>query len=165
MIIFPLLIILILSIFFVLEVRAQEDLITELETILLQSGVQVQSISVNSRIPFQITVTLQSTTTGDHGTEQDAWNELMTERESALAHKFGLQLDRLTLILVNQEGNTLTSMTRSMNPRDNPLAYRQFSPNNKRLDDQATANLIRLLLNFEGITVDQLNVTTGVGSE
>ncbi len=164
-IVFLILLVLIITTLSVMEVRAQTDLISQLETRLEQSGVQVKSITVDNRMPFQIAIVLQSATSGDHGTDQDVWNELMTEREAALAHKFGLHLDRLTLILVNQEGFTLTSMTRSMNPRDNPLAYRPFSPNNKRMDDQATAQLIRQLLNFNGITVDQLSVTTGVGSE
>ncbi len=147
------------------DVRPVQALITELKARLVHSGVPVKDITLVTREPISISITLQSATTGDHGTDQDAWNELMTEREAALAHKFGLQLDRLTLILVNQEGNTLTSMIRSMNPRAYPLAYTQFSPNNKKLDDQATAQLISQLLSFDGITVDQVSVTTGVGSE
>jgi hypothetical protein len=161
----PILIILILSILFVLEVRAQEDLISTLETHLRESGIQVKSISIDSRIPLQITITLQSTTEGEHRTQQDVWDEFLTEREAALAHKFGLQLDSLTLVLINQHGELLDWSLRSLNPRDFPLAYKQFSAGNKTLNEQATAALLRQELNFDGLTVGELSVTRGIGSE
>jgi hypothetical protein len=149
-----------------LKVKSKNDLISELRARLVQSGVPVRSITVDSRIPFQITIILQSTGAGDRRTEDDVWNEHLAIRESSLAHKFGLNLDGFTLVLINQQGETIDWSQigpGSLNPQS--LAYRQFSSGTKELDNQATEALLREQLDFRGMAVDELTVTTGVGSE
>ncbi len=162
--IIPILIILIFSTLSVFEVRAQEDLVTELDRRLAQLEVPVKSIIVDSRLPFQITITLQSTTSEDHRTEEDAWNEYLAEREATLAHKFGLNLDNFILILINQQGETINWSQIYLDPQYT-YAYRQFSSGNKNLDNQATETLLREQLDFEGLIVDELTVTSGAGTE
>ncbi len=156
------LIILLFSTVLVVEVRAQEDLVVELTTRLSQLGVPVKSITIDNRIPFQITITLLST--GDKKTDDDMWNKHIVEREASLAHKFGLNLDSFTLILVSQQGETLDWSQIFLNP-EYTFAYRQFSAGDKNLDNQKTEALLRQQLDFKGMTVDELQVTTGAGSE
>jgi hypothetical protein len=148
-----------------MEVRAQEDLISELGSRLTQLGISVKSITIDTRLPFEISITLQSSTSGDHRTEEDAWNEFLAEREAILAHKFGLNLYSFTLILVNQEGKTLDWSKTGLDPHVYSRAYTQFNPGNKHLDNQATASLAEQQLDFKGMTVDKIKVTTGAGSD
>ena len=103
----PALLILLFSAVLVFEVRAQEDLVVELTTRLNQLGIPLKSIAVDNRLPFQITITLQSTSMGDRRTGDDAINEYMAYREAMLAHKFGLNLDSFILTLVNQQGEII----------------------------------------------------------
>ena len=71
LLIIPILIILVVSILSVIEVRAQEDLLTELESRLTQLGISVKSITIDNRLPFEFSITLQSSTSGGHRTEED----------------------------------------------------------------------------------------------
>ncbi len=148
-----------------MEVRAQEDLITELESRLTQLEISVKSITIDNRLPFEIGITLQSSTSGGHRTEEDGWNEFLAEREAILAHKFGLNLYIFTLILVNQKGETLDWSKIGLDPHIYSRAYTQFNPGNKHLDNQATASLVEQQLDFKGMTVDEIKVTTGAGSD
>jgi hypothetical protein len=158
--IIPILIILIFSILSVLEVRAQDDLVNELNMRLNQLEVPVKSINVDSRVPFQITITLQSTTAGDHRTEEDSMNEYMAYREAILARKFGLNLDSFIVGLINIDGDVIDWKQRF-------LTFQLINPYfsvPKNLDNQATEALLREQLDFQDLTVGELTVTTGAGS-
>ncbi len=162
--IIPALLILIFSTLSVLEVWAQEDLVTELNHRFIQLGVPVKDVVVANRLPFQITIILQSNTTGDQRTAEDASNEYLAEREATLAHKFGLNLDSFIITLVNKQGKEINWSEIFLDPRYiNKI--RQFSSANKHLDNQATETLLKDQLDFQGLAVDELTVTTGVGSE
>ena len=159
--IIPVTLILIFSVLSVMEVKAQEDLVTELNTRLTQLGVPVKDVSIDSRVPFQITIILQSSTTADHRTDEDALNEYLAYREAYLAHKFGLTLDSFAISLVNVNGDVIGWEQRFLTLRyTNP----DFSAP-KNLDNQATESLLREQLDFQGLQIDELTVTTGAGSE
>jgi len=157
----PLILILIFSVLSVMAVKAQEDLVTELNTRLTQLGVPVIDMSIDSRVPFQITILLQSSTTADHRTDEDALNEYLAYREAYLSHKFGLDLDSFIISLVNVNGDVIHWEQRFLTLRyTNP----DFSAP-KNMDNQATETLLREQLDFQGLQIDELTVTTGAGSE
>jgi len=157
----PVILILIFSVLSVMEANAQEDLVTELTTRLTRLGVPVKDVSIDSKVPFQITILLQSSTTGDHGTGEDALNKYMAYREAYLADKFGLTLDSFIISLVNVNGDVIGWEQRFLTLRyTNP----DFSTP-KNLDNQATETLLREQLDFQGLQINELTVTTGAGSE
>jgi hypothetical protein len=159
--IIPVILILIFSVFAVMEVKAQEDLVAELATRLTRLGVPVKDVSIDSKVPFQITILLQSSTTTDHRTDEDALNEYMAYREAYLSNKFGLDLDSFIISLVNVNGDVIGWEQRFLTLRySNP----DFSAP-KNLDNQATESLLREQLDFQGLQIDALTVTTGAGSE
>jgi hypothetical protein len=157
----PGILILIFSVLSVMEANAQEDLVTELTTRLTGLGVPVKDVSIDSKVPFQITILLQSSTTGDHGTDEDALNKYMAYREAYLADKFGLTLDSFAISLVNVNGDVISWEQRF-------LTLRYTNPDfaaPKNLDNQATETLLREQLDFQGLQINELTVTTGAGSE
>jgi len=156
----PVLLILIFSVLSVMEVKAQEDLVTELNTRLTQLGVPVKDVIIDSKVPFQITILLQSSTTADHGTDEDALNKYLAYREAYLAEKFGLDLDSFVISLVNVNGDVISWEQRFLTLRyTNP----DFSAS-KNLDNQATETLLREQFDFQGLQIDALTVTAGAGS-
>ncbi|MFZ2095111.1 MAG: hypothetical protein WAV05_00605 [Anaerolineales bacterium] len=159
--IIPVIIVLLISAFVVLEVRAQEELVNELTTRLDQLGVPVKSITIDDRIPFKITITILSIA---DNTDNDMWNKHMAKREASLAHKFGLNLESFILIMVSPQGDILDWSQIFLNQQYS-YAYRQFSSGNKNLDNITTKSILNQQLNFKGMTVDELQVTTGAGSE
>lgn len=159
--IIPVILILIFSVLSVMEANAQEDLVAELTTRLTGLGVPVKDVTIDSKVPFQITIILQSSTTGDHGTGEDALNEYLAYREAYLSDKFGLTLDSFIISLVNVNGDVIGWEQRFLTLRyTNP----DFSAP-KNLDNQATETLLREQLDFQGLQIDALTVTAGAGSE
>jgi len=157
----PVILILIFSVLSVMEANAQEDLVTELTARLTRLGVPVKDVIIDSQVPFQITILLQSSTTGDHGTGEDALNKYMAYREAYLADKFGLTLDSFAISLVNVNGDVIGWEQRF-------LTLRYTNPDfaaPKNLDNQATETLLREQLDFQGLQIDELTVTAGAGSE
>ena len=159
--IIPVILILIFLVLSVMKANAQEDLVTELTIRLTRLGVPVNDVIIDSKVPFQITIILQSSTTGNHGTDEDALNEYMAYREAYLADKFGLTLDSFIISLVNINGDVIGWEQRF-------LTLRYTNPDisaPKNLDSQATETLLREQLDFQGLQIDELTVTTGAGSE
>ncbi len=157
-------IIILLLIFSVFRVKAQGDLVNELDARLIQLSVPIKSITLDSRIPFQITIVLQSNSLNEQRTNEDAANEYLTEREAMLAHKFGLSLESYVLILINSKGDTIDWAQQFIN---NQYTYfnPQFLSTSKKLNNQATKTFLIENLDFKGLILDELKVTTGVGSE
>ena len=151
----------ILLTFLVVRASVQNDMVTDLNERLTQQGVPVQSITVQSRIPFQIEIVLETFSDATRITPEDSWHKHLAFREAALSYRFGFRLHSFTLVLVNAQGETVDWDQTYLHP-ESP-SQQPFLSDPSKLDNDATEQLVLEQLDFYGTTVDELKVSTGAG--
>lgn len=142
------------------QVNAQNQSVEDLTERLKQQGVPVKSITVQSRIPFQIEIVLQSSSDGKNTTLDDLWFAQLARREASLAHRIGVKVDSYRLTFVNTKGEIVTWEQNFLHPSD--PSQQSFSSTPSKLDDTATKKAIAERLNLSGMTLDQLDVSSSV---
>lgn len=148
--------------FLVVQVNAQNEIVAALTERLTKQGVPVKDITVQNRMPFQIEITLQSSSGEAIRAPEDFWYKHLVWREAALAHRLGFRLHSFTLILLNAQGEILSWDQIYLYPDD--LAQQSFPPDPSELDDKATKRLITDRINLYGMSIDSVEVSTGVGA-
>jgi hypothetical protein len=147
----------------VVEVNAQNQTIEDLAQRLKQKGVPVKSATALSRIPFQIEIVLQSSSNGKELTPDDLWYTQLARRETALAHRIGINIANYKLTLLNTKGETINWEKNTLFPNEPSQRAVLLTPS--RLSDEATAKLTKEQLDLRGMSLEMLdvfsNTTTG----
>jgi hypothetical protein len=89
------------------QVRAQSDVVAELKTRLLNKGVPVKDIVIKNRNPFQVEITLQSTSSDQNIKPDDAIFVEAAHYEVALLRKRQTKLDVAKVVLMNSQGQPI----------------------------------------------------------
>jgi hypothetical protein len=138
------LLLLLVTAFFAVKVNAQNQSVTVLTDRLKGRGVAVKNISIISRIPFGIDITLSSSSTSDVATFNDIWSALLVEHETRLAYRIGISVDTYTVRMVNAEGKEI-SYYKSTLDNNNSKGPKAISSNlNDGIAKQRVMNSLQL---------------------
>jgi hypothetical protein len=146
----------------VIRVRAQDDLITSLSETLTHEGVPLLNITTLSRSPFQIEISIERTQNIDEWSSDDLWYDHLSRREAELAYLNGHRLDSYTLAVYNPQGELLKWEQTFLSPgaiSQNPYPYKNATPDDKTVEQNAND-----LIELYGLSLDSLQVKTGIGS-
>jgi len=154
-------IVLMFTAIFVIRVRAQNDIISELNDRLVEQKVPVKSVVVQSRIPFQIEITIQPSAAKGISSDE-TWITHLAYREASLSHRYGLYLDAFILVFLNEKGEIIGWEQTFLYPED--PSRQPFPSDATKLNNEKTEELMMESLNFYGMTLDELNASTGAGS-
>jgi hypothetical protein len=140
------------------RVNAQNQSTEILAQRLREKDVPVKDVTLLSRVPYEIAVTLQSASKGNEFMPEDLWHAALARREVALAHRIGIQVDSYTLTLVNAEGEMIYEGIRYLHGGE--LTQALPTPAPSQLDDVATEDAVRDGLDLYGMSLDSLNVSS-----
>ena len=146
--------------YYVIKVRAQNEIVTTLGERLEERNVPVERIFVTSQIPFDIEIAIRSV---DEDEEIEAvpvnmWNEYITGREAMLMEKSGFHLNSYAIAVIDKNGEVRTwgQSFPSDDKQPFPLGLSVLS-------NIETTQVIKGKLNMYGMTLDNINVTTDKG--
>jgi hypothetical protein len=149
-------------IFFTLRVKAQDDLILNLEERLVTQNVPLDSIVVRSRFPFVIDMRLRMINEAGNILTEDTWYLDLTHREASISHRYGINLDGYYISYVSESGKVFEGTYIGLFP--DSKARQPFISDPNKLDNVKTKELLLETLNFGKMTIDKFEVTTGAGS-
>ncbi|OQY86754.1 MAG: hypothetical protein B6D41_13100 [Chloroflexi bacterium UTCFX4] len=98
------------------QVKAQQDIVGELQTRLLQQDVPLESIKISNYFPLQIEVVLESQSTGALVSPDDPLYVGVAQREIAAARMRGRKIERVQIAINNREGKEITRADLSVDP-------------------------------------------------
>jgi len=146
--------------YYVIKVRAQNEIITTLAERLEKRNVPVEGIFVTSQIPFDIEITIRSV---DEDEEIEVvpvnmWNTYITGRDALLTEKSGFHLNSYAIAVIDKNGEFRTwgQSFPSDDKQPFPLGLSVLS-------NIETAQVIKGKLNLHGMTLDNISVTTDIG--
>ncbi len=150
-------------IIFLMRANQQDQNIANLSARLKDDGVPVKEAVITSRLPYRVSITLQSASGDSHLTPQDRWNLLLAQHESAFAYRWGPRLSSFRVVLLNTLGEEIYSVETFLHPQD----LDQANPTGpvSSLEDAAAAGIIRNGLELGGFTVARLDVTRELKTE
>ena len=151
-----------ISSYFVLQVRAQTDAVSDLKERLSQAGVQTEDISVVSRNPFHIKIVVQRSGNNEKWSSDEFWEDHLLKREAVLSYKYGHRLDSYTLVYIDENGQVVKGGQNFLYPDDpsqNPHPFNSSTP-----DDQVVEKLVMDRVELFGLDLESIEVTTGIGS-
>ncbi len=146
------------------EANAQNQTVDDLLQHLKRQGVPVTSITIQSRIPFQVAVVLQSSSDSTILTTSDLWFAQLARREVSLAKRVGLGISKYKLTWLNTSGQVITWEDNTLGS-NHPAQWATPLPPPK-LSNDATAQLIRAQMDLRGMTLEVLDIVpnTGMGN-
>ena len=147
-------IILILIIFFVINELSGNDL-DELVERLVQLNIPVVEIKTISEQPFQIEITLQSTSTNGKANVDDLWNLVMARRQANLGSRIGLHLDSYSIHLIDMNGDTILKDTAYIYPSD---IDQTTTGKEVTLDHEDSIRTVNQELDYGNLKVDLLDI-------
>lgn len=152
-----------LLIFTFVKVDAQDQNAAEISSRLNSNGVPVKEALITSRLPYRVSITLQSASGDNHLTPPDRWNLLLAQHEATFAYRWGPRLSSFQLVVLNTLGEEIYSVETFLHPQD----LDQANPTGPvtSVDDAAAAEIIRSGLNLGSFTVTQLDVTRSLKTE
>jgi len=150
-------------IIFLMRANQQDQNIINLSARLKDDGVPVKEAVITSRLPYRVSITLQSASGDNHLTPPDRWNLLLAQHESAFAYRWGPRLSSFQLVVLNTLDEEIYSVETFLHPQD----LDQVNPTGpiSSMDDAAAAEIIRKGLNLGGFTLTQLDVTRSLKTE
>ena len=144
--------------FLTVQINAQNQSAALLFQRLTQKGVPVESVAVASRIPFQIEITLQSSSDSQNVTFDDAWFMQLARREATLAYRLGMRVNSYTLTVLNSTGEKIAWEQNYLYPSD--LSQQPVTPVVPRVDDAVAERLVAERLRPGDMSLDMLEVSS-----
>ncbi len=142
--------------------RAQADVTTYLTDMLVKQGVPVKSVSINNFLNLNNeNVEIMIGSTGDNVSD-DLWNIHLARRVASLAYQHGYPIKSYSIVVVEDLGKPVNTGIDFVSPSD--ISQQPFPVPAKVLDNNKTNLLIREELDTNGMVVDSVEVTNGVGS-
>lgn len=144
-------------IFLAAQVNAQNQSADDLAQRLKQQGVPVKSVSIVSRVPLSIEITLQSSSNSKAATLDDEWFILLARREATLAYRFGMRIDSYQLRVLNAKGEKIWWVQVYLHPNDLSQKLGMSPPS--KVDNATAKRLVTERLQLAGMTLDTLDIT------
>lgn len=142
----------------IVQVNARGRSVDALARRLQDRGVPIKRVGIVSQTPFQIEITLQSSSDNDELTLDDIWLMQLARREATMAYRLGLRIASYQLTVVNTRGDILSSEQNFLYPTEQ--SQQMASPAVAKIDNATTEKLILDQLDFSGTTLDSLTVTS-----
>jgi hypothetical protein len=136
------------------QANAQNDVISEIRTRLVQKNVPVKNINIQSRTPFRLEVTIQSTSQTQLAVPNDPILEMAVHREIAAARRRGAKIDSVKVIVVNSQGQAIFWSDLPVDKAIDTTPH-LFSS----VDNATVATGIRDQVPLNGMIFDRLDVT------
>ena len=149
-------------VFFYLQGMAQSDLEADLSNRLVQAGVPVAEVNVKSHAPLSVDIVVQSSSDGESRTSDDFWNKFLAKREAALSYKYGHRIDSFTLVLEGSPYGDRDSAQYFLYPH--MPSQKPYQYGTSKLDDEKAKKSVFDRIELYGLSLDSLNVSTGIGS-
>lgn len=132
------------------EVYAQDDMVAQLRTELVQRGVPVKSIEILNRVPFELDVKVQSKSSTRMAEPEDALFDSAVHRQVALTRARGSAIDQIRVTFLNSQGAPIFWSYV-------PVRQVQLIKGHG-LDNAATEQLLRKQLPVNGMSLTDLSV-------
>lgn len=142
--------------------RAQADVTTYLTDMLVKQGVPAKSVAINNFLNLNkenIEIIIGST--GDDKSD-DLWNIHLARRAATLAYQYGYPIKSYSIVVVDDLGKPVNQGIDFISPGD--ISQQPFPVPVKVLDNEKTNLLILDELDTNGMVLDTVEVTNGVGS-
>lgn len=152
----------VISSYFVLQVKAQTDAISELNERLKQAGLHIQDISIESRNPFQIEIVVIQKNNDGEWSSDAFWQDHLIKREVELSYKYGHELDSYSLFYADENGQIMKGGQKFLYPSD--PSQKPYPFNSSTPDDQVVKKMISERIELFGVNLESIDVTTGIGS-
>jgi len=152
-------IVLLLVLVIALKVNAQNQFSTDIEERLLQEGVPVKQVTIISRIPYEIEISLQSTSADNHLTVDDNWYMQLARREATFSYRISTRLDSYKLTVYNTDNEEIYSSHTYIYPQD---LNQQIELKLPTIDALATKEIVVNQLQLGKLTLDRLDINPDV---
>lgn len=135
--------------YFVIRVKAQEDIITYLTERLTGEGIPLKSIEAQSQIPFTLEITLQRI--DEQNKHLEPFYVHAVKREVTLARERGFGVNKLTLVILNTNGGSEYWTTE-------PIEKIAVEKRPSELTDDEVASQVLESLELFGLNLDRVEV-------
>lgn len=131
------------SVYYLMNAKAQSDLVTDLTDRLLKEGVPLKGInetSLENLAPNCLSITIQRIADEKDWSSEDLWFDQITRREATLSYRYGYNLKCFSLRTLNNEGSEISKTISFLNPTDpsqNPYPF-----TSEILDDELVEKLV-----------------------
>lgn len=98
------------------QVKAQQDIVGELQTRLLQQNIPLDSIKISNYFPLQLEFVLESQSTDTLVSPDDPLFVGVVQREIAAARMRGNKIERVQIAINNRQGQEITRADLSVDP-------------------------------------------------
>lgn len=137
------------------EVNAQRDVVAQLQRRLARKGVQVKSITITKRVPFEVELVLQSESDNQVVSPNDPLFEIIVEHEVAAVAKPFTGIDLIKMTVLNTKATPIFWA-------DVPVKkLRRFTPTSKSMNETTIGTFIRDQLPLHDLSPNELIVTDG----
>ncbi len=128
---------------------------SDLSSRLMGLGVPVISVKTISAIPFNIDISLQSTSDNTELAYGDIWNMALADREATFNYRIGSRIASYTVSVYNSKGNLISSGTTTLYPQ---APYQQLPSGMSKLSNQQTEGIIKDNLKLGNFSIDKMTV-------
>ncbi|TAH51694.1 MAG: hypothetical protein EYC68_10040 [Chloroflexota bacterium] len=135
------------------QVKAQQDIVGELQMKLLQQNVPLKSIKISNYFPLGIEVVLESQSTGDLVSPDDPLFVGVVQREIVSARMRGSKIERVQIAINNRQGKEITRADLSVDPA---LDNTAIVPSN--VSDDALETAVRSQLLVGRLVLDDFTI-------
>lgn len=154
--VFLLFVVVIVIIFAVGQVNAQNESAEVLDDRLKLRGVPVKHVITASRIPFVIEIALQSSSDNDGITVDDNWYILLAKREAKLAYQIMPRISSYKLKVFNTKGEVIHSTQSFLDPS---FLSQQLTPiGESKVSNEETREIVKSELELGEFSLDMLEV-------
>lgn len=136
------------------QANAQNDVVSEIKAHLMQNHVPVKTITIKSRIPFQLEVIVQSKSQDTQALPDDPIFQQAVHREIAAARRRGTKIETVKVILVNSLNQDIYW---SELPVDKAIDVEPISAS--LVEDKVIATEIRNRVPLKGMILTALDIT------
>lgn len=147
-----------LAMYVTIKVNAQNQYTSDLAERLERRGVPVKHVAILKRIPYEIEIVLQSSSSDDHLSLEDNWFMQLARREAVLAYRVGTGLDSFKLIVLNVKSEVIYSTQTYLYPED--LSQQLIPPEQLKVDNATTKEIIMHQLQLAGLSLDSLDISS-----
>ncbi len=140
------------------QVIAQQGVEGYLKERLERQNIPIVAIIPRSLLPLRLEIVIESMSEGERALPDDPINLHIVRREVLLARQQGYIIDSFTLVLLNNQGQTIFWAEAPVELENVPL---EISPS--KLDDATTRNMIGESLNPHGMSLADVDVISAEG--
>lgn len=152
-------IVLMFAIIITIKVSAQNQFSIDIAERLAQEGVPVKQVSTINNFPYEIEISLQSTSTDDHLSIDDNWYMQLARREATFSYRINTRLDSFMLSVYNSNNILIYSDQTYLYPQDLNQKIELKLP---IIDAVAAKEVIVKQLKLSELTLDRLDVNPDV---